>query len=792
MKSVGKSLAVKVGKPFMFALAISYASIGQAGTITTLAGVSEYGQATTAMFNGPSAIAKDSRGNNYILDVGNNRIRKLDSATGVLSTIAGSATQGFSGDGGAASSAVIYLSYASTIAFDGQGNLYYSEPDNKRVRKIDAATGVISTVAGGGSYSSRDDIPATLASLTSPSAVAADSAGNLYIGENSTYARVRKVSSAGMITTVAGSSSCSSASDDNVPGTSICFSSSIRGLALDNNSNLYIADAGGAYGGSNKIRKLALSTGTIYVIAGGVKGNIDYLVGDGGLAANTSLVKNYDGTGPISLALDTAGNLYFGGYQDYLSGQNTGRAYGVRKVDVQTGVISTYAGGGGYGAGSPATSLELGEPSGIAFDSLGNLIVVERVFDSSISSRIRSISPAGQIATIAGTGVAGFGTGDGGDGPIRYGSRILADAAGNVYISDAVTHQVRKYVAANRHLVTIAGTGSQGYSGDGGSALNAKLNQPAGMALDGQGNLYIADYGNYCVRKISASTGTISTYAGICTVSASSGNGGLATAATLKNPVALTFDASGNLFIADNTGYMSGEVRKVSSSGVISTVASGLKDLEDLATDSAGNLYIKADSVNSIYVVSAGQVSVFSGNGAKELTSDAMVSGASNNLLFLFSGSGSCKITSTSISSKASTTIAGGSNCGYAADGVLSTLDYASRMSTPDGSNMFILENKSNGTSISSYARLRAITISQNPHDCLFNWAEKQYAQYLSPAGATSATLSDYYYRYYSGTNSYLATKSSDNHLYFMGPATGNAIADLGAVSTWVTQAGCQ
>jgi sugar lactone lactonase YvrE len=232
-----------------------------------------------------------------------------------------------------------------------------------------------------------------------------------------------------------------------------------------------------------------------------------------------------------------------------------------------SGTITTVAGNGtpGFsGDGGPATNARLAYPTGVAVDAAGNLYIADR-----LNSRVRKVSTSGTITTVAGDGSAGF-SGDGGPatnaqlaGP--YG--VAVDAAGNLYIADFQNSRVRK-VSTSGTITTVAGDGSFGFSGDGGPATNAQLAGPNGVAVDAAGNLYIADINNHRVRKVSTS-GTITTVAGNGTPGFS-GDGGPATNARLRPPTGVAVDAAGNLYIAD---IFNQRVRKVSTSGTITTVA---------------------------------------------------------------------------------------------------------------------------------------------------------------------------------------------------------------------------
>jgi uncharacterized protein (TIGR03437 family) len=479
------------------------------GVITTVAGngtqgfSGDNGPATSAELNQPEGIAADSAGNLYIADWQNSRIRKV--ANGVITTVAGNGTRGFSGDGGPATSA--QLSYPQGVAVDSAGNLYIADTSNSSIRKV--ANGVITTVAGNETFGfSGDNGPATSAQLNGPTGVAVDSAGDLYIGDQLNQ-RIRKVSNGLIATVVGGGTSIG----DNGPATSAQFVPT--GLAVDSAGNLYIAD-----GYANRIRKV--SNGVITTVAG--NGTVGFS-GDNGPATSAQI-------GPEGVAVDPAGNLYIADFGNSR----------IRKVT--NGVITTVAGNGtsGFsGDGGPAGSAQLNGPTGVAVDSAGNLYIAEY-------ARIRKVSN-GVITTVAGNGIWGF---SGDNGPATsaqvsdYG--IAVDSAGSLYFADGSKNRIRK--VSNGVITTVAGDGIPGFSGDNGPATSAELSYPSGVAVDSAGSLYIADTYNGRIRKVSG--GVITTVAGNGT-QGYSGDGGPATSAELDLPENLAIDSAGNIYIADGT-----------------------------------------------------------------------------------------------------------------------------------------------------------------------------------------------------------------------------------------------
>ena len=299
---------------------------------------------------------------------------------------------------------------------------------------------------------------------------------------------------------------------------------------------------------------------------------------DGGLAVEANL--DY----PYELTLDAAGNLYIVdlGY------------HRIRKVDASTGIISKVA-----------AQFTHPYPRSVEADGAGNLYIAD-------NARVHKMDAAGVVTTVAGTGEWGF-SGDGGpavEAQLYFPAGMAVDEAGNVYIADG-NARIRKVDASTGNISTVAGTGVFGYSGDGAPATEALLNSPRSVALDGAGNLYIADTTNNRIRKVDASTGNISTVAGTGTRSYFSGDGGPAVEARLWSPEGVAVDGAGNIYIADTDDD---RIRKVdASTGIITTIAgtgapgfrgdggratqARLDEPHGVALDAAGNIYI-ADTYN--------------------------------------------------------------------------------------------------------------------------------------------------------------------------------------------------
>src|SRR6202522_4270858 len=525
----------------------------QQGIINTVAGngTASYsgdgGLATYAEISQPHGVAVDTIGNIYIADEYNNRIRKVTGATGIISTVAGGGTgctgqTDSVGDGCPATSAE--LNYPEGVAVDSAGNIYIADQQNSRIRKVTASTGIISTVAGNGTAGySGDGGLATSAELRNPRGVTVDASGNIYIADSGNSCIREVIVSTGGISTVAGNGTVGYSGDGGLSPSAELYSPD--GLAVDSAGNIYIADTG-----NERIRAVGLEAapvvlppaGLISTVAG--DGTARYS-GDGGLAIIAELYQpqavSADSTYNSGVAVDSAGKIY-------ISDSSNNR---IRKVAVSNGIISTVAGDGtaGYsGDGGLATSAELRYPWGVTVDASGNIYIVD-----TNNRRIRKVTAStGIISTVAGDGTYGY-SGDGGaatSAELYYPKGVAADSAGNIYFADG--YRIRKVTASTGVISTVAGDGTYGYSGDGGPATSAELFVPDGVAVDSAGNIYIADANNNRIRKVTASTGIISTVAGDG-AAGYSGDGGAATSAELYEPTGVAVDSSGNIYFADST-----------------------------------------------------------------------------------------------------------------------------------------------------------------------------------------------------------------------------------------------
>jgi sugar lactone lactonase YvrE len=550
----GSATLAEIGGPFGLALgsddSIYFADvtnsvvrkIDPSGIITTVAGngtatgsidgegrdptddLGDGGLAITASLRFPRGVLLDSSGNLYITDIGNHRVRKVNSS-GVITTVAGNGLPGFDGDDGPAVAARI--GNPRGLALDSSGNLLITNAGGPRVRRVDLSSGIITTTAGSGVGFNGDGNTALSTSFLVLTDILVDTFGNMLLAD-SANGRIRKIDAvSGIVTTLAGG-----VVGDGNPATSAGLSGPAD-VALDSMGNIYVADQF-----NNRVRKVDTS-GIITTFAGtGLTG----FSADGDVAASAPLFL------PFGVVVDSSGDVFI-----------TDRSI-VRKVDT-SGIIAAFAGDGNFGNGGdggPATSASFGDPISLNVDSLDNLYIVDQWF-----CVIRKVDTSGTISTVAGDGTCGFG-GDGGpatsaqlNGPLG----VALDSAGNIYIADTFNHRIRKVDTTSGTITTLAGNGTCDFSGDDGPAASAGLCFPTDVGSDIRfGNVFIADNGNLRIRRVNSS-GMITTVSGNGEFGFS-GDGGPAADARWGDPYALALDTLGNIYVTDGVFY---RVRKITA-----------------------------------------------------------------------------------------------------------------------------------------------------------------------------------------------------------------------------------
>jgi len=707
------------------------------GIINTVAGtgVAGYagdgGLASAAQISGPRGLYFDPFGTLYITDRTDCAIRKItglsNPATAVISHVAGvynttcSTTGSYSGDGGPAVSATLFLPDQSAV--DANDNVYISDSSSDTIRVINAATGIIYTLVGksGSATSTGNGGLSTLATVDGPANVGLNSNGNIYVSDSLSYEvrqltlanafpatsvaststaqtngvvsiQVGTLASFGIGTTspadfsagaVSGCALSTPLAADTTCSIPVSFNPTAPGLrasqllATDSNGGKYLLGLSGI-GNSPAV---SVSPGLISSLAGnGTAGS----TGDGGAASAATV------TAPAAVALDSANDLYLAGSDNK-----------VRLVSAATGKISTIAGTGAAaytGDGSAATAATFNNPSDVAVDSADNVYIADAG-----NGVIRKINgQTGIITTVPFT----FGV-------LSSPRGVAVDASGNLYIADTGNDVIREIMPLTAATSTLAGiSGTPGDTGNNGLATAATLNSPAGLALDSSGNIYIADTGNNVVRKITVSTGIITIVAGNGTAG-STGDGAAATNAELNKPTRVAVDAAGDLFIAD---YGNNKIRFVSAaSGSIFTVAgtgstatpytgdggpataATLKSPGAIAIDQLSNLYIADTNDNRIAFVTGATTTLAFGAlnpGVQSAPQVATVTNFGNQTLTLTAltvPAGYIQGVSGGIDCTSAITLAPGASC-------LISITFAPTASGSYNANIVLTDNALNST----------------------------------------------------------------------------------------------
>lgn len=567
--SFGRPNGVAVGRDGTLYVADTYnhtiRKIAPNHVVTTLAGLtgvpgSDDGVGTTARFNSPTAIAVDPAGNLFVADFSNHTIRTV-APDGTVRTLAGLAGHASNEDGAGDAAR---FNYPGGVALARDGTLFVADTGNAEIRKITPA-GVVSTLAGQtGHYGSEDGV-GSAARFGFPVGIAVDSAGHAYVTDNPNNT-IRAIAPDGTVTTLAGLAG--TAGSDDGTGSAARFNVP-SGIAVDGNGTLYVTDY------QNYTVRRITSGGVVTTLAGfpGQSGNIDAL----GSAARFG--------GPVRIALDGIGNLYVADADN-----------GTIRLVTPTGSVSTIAGVSGSkgAADGRGDAARFNRPLGVATDAAGNVYVAD-----ADNRTIRKIAPDGTASTLAGT-AGQFGSADGVGAAARFGNPngIATDAAGNIYVSDTDNFNIRK-IAPDGTVSTLAGqTGFPG-SADG-IGSGAQFSNPGGLAVDGAGNVYVAELDAATIRKITPA-GVVTTFVG--EVDDGESIDGPRAVARFARPESVVIDRAGNLFVLD--GYTT--VRKVTPDGTVSTVVgrAGYQGTVDgpgpdarflvptgLAIDALGNLFV--------------------------------------------------------------------------------------------------------------------------------------------------------------------------------------------------------
>ncbi|MBI2761805.1 MAG: SMP-30/gluconolactonase/LRE family protein [Chloroflexi bacterium] len=590
--------------------------IGPDGAVSVFAGSGEKGftdgTSKSARFNAPTGLAVAADGAVYVADTGNDLIRKI-SPDGVVTTLAGSGEKGFTDGKGRAAK----LNAPSGIVLDKKGNLFVSDTGNDVIRKI-APGGEVTTFAGKGERGFADG-DLREAKFNAPSGLSFDSGGNLFIADAGNDI-IRKINPSGAVTTYAGAGERGFAEGD---AKSARFNAP-SGIVIDGAGAVFVVDQGndllrrispdgevstfagagerGFFDGAGRAAQFNAPTrilldpaGPVYVADEGnnqirrltFDSQVTTLAGSGAIGFADGARRDAIFNRPAGAAVDGAGNLYVADAGNDI----------IRKV-LPDGTVTTFSGSGVTGfTDGPATSAKFNSPAGITMDIFGALFVADQGND-----KIRMIQKDGTVTFVAGSGVRGYQDGPATTARFNNPAAVAVDFDGNVYVADQGNDVIRK-ITPDGQVSTLAGTGERGHAD--GKAQSARFNAPAGIAVDGAGNIFVADTGNDQIRRITPD-GDVSTFAG----SERGFVDGQGKAAKFNAPTRLSFDHSGNLWVADAGNDI---VRRVSPDAAVVTVAgTGERGYADgqpgnaqfntpagVAVDMAGTIYV-VDQGNGI------------------------------------------------------------------------------------------------------------------------------------------------------------------------------------------------
>lgn len=550
----------------------------------------EDGTGAAAWFHGPKGIAVDANRNVFVADTENHTIRKISSA-GVVTTLAGMAGVAGSVDSTGTSAR---FNTPTAIAIDSSGNLWVADTINSSIRKI-SPTGAVTTLAGSASAfpGSVDATTARDARFNLPQGISVDGAGNVFVADTGNNT-IRKIDVSGRVTTVAGAAG--EADSVNGSGVGARFSQP-QGIAVDADGNLFVADTA-----NHTVRKID-PLGEVTTLAGvaTLAGTVDGFGSDARFNRPTSLFLS-------------AGFVYVAEADGHL----------LRKMALD-GTVTTLAGNAGLpgNVNGDVAEARFNRPHAVAVAADGATIYVA----DTGNDVIRKIDSGGIVTALAGSaGLAGSSDGTGAAARFNRAFGLATDSAGDVFVSDFGNQTIRK-IAPTGVVTTLAGSAAEKGSADG-TGAQAKFSGPQGIASDANGNVFVADSANSTIRKVSP-TGVATTFAGTAGSEGAADGSGIA--ARFGQAQGVATDASGNVYVADSYNHA---IRKITAGGIVTTLAgaAGVQGSVDakgtsalfsfpqgLAVDSAGSVYV-ADSGNHVIrkITASGDVSTLAGSAGDE------------------------------------------------------------------------------------------------------------------------------------------------------------------------------
>lgn len=676
--------------------------ISAAGEVTTVAGqmgVSGYadGPGTTALFNEPSGVLPAPPGGVWVLDSNNGRIRHV-APDGRVSTLAGGGigTAGSRYADGTGTAAA--FNEPRGFAQDGAGNLYVADYQNHVLRKVTPA-GVVTTLAGSPGQQGSVDGTGIAARFSDPQAVAVDAAGTLYVADTGPTKAIRKVTPAGVVTTLAGSAG------------SVRFSEP-RGIAVLGDGSLVVADA-------QDQRLLAISpSGSVSVLAG--------QAGHPGRSDGSGAAASFDT--PMGLGAGPGGSLLVADSGNHL----------LRSVVGST--VARWAGVSGHTASVDGARNEVRfeDPYAVAQDAAGNAYLADAG-----DHAIRIVDAQGRSTLLAGqAGVSGYADGPAATARFRKPAGLAVAPDGTVYVADSGNHAVRR-IAPSGSVGTLAGNGESGSADGNGTA--ARFNGPTGVALAPDGSLYVADFGNHTIRRITAD-GTVTTVAG------SAGQGGFVdgvatTLARLRSPVDVAVDAAGTVFVLDRSNHA---VRVLDATGLLTTRAgdgsAGFADGAGRAARFKFPTGLAVDAEGGVWVADTDNQAL------RHVAADGTVSTPLGRQLGRADGVG-----------------------------VAARFFNPKDVAAGPGGRLLIADR---GNHALRWAQ--PLASGTTAVECLLDWGERTYASLLSPP-ALSLTFPPCRYRAY-GADRYVGVSSADQQVYLL---QSGLLTALGSLAGFLSQAGC-